>query len=74
MKTCFKSVFGAPIHGYMREYLLQAAAAMLRSTDNSVADISERVGYETHAKFSAAFKSFMCLALSEYRKVFVRKE
>jgi AraC-like DNA-binding protein len=74
MKTCFKSVFGAPIHAYMREYRLQAAAAMLRSTDNPVADISEIVGYETHAKFSAAFKSLMGLAPSEYRKVSVRKE
>ncbi|MDR1377819.1 MAG: helix-turn-helix domain-containing protein [Synergistaceae bacterium] len=74
MKSCFKSIFGASIHNYIREYRLQAAAAMLRETDSSVADISARVGYETHAKFSAAFKSRMGLVPSEYRKVSVQKE
>jgi AraC-like DNA-binding protein len=74
MKNCFKSIFGTPIHSYMREYRLQAAAAMLRETDAPVADISMKVGYETHSKFSAVFKSFIGVAPSEYRKIPVRKE
>jgi AraC-like DNA-binding protein len=73
MKNCFKSVFGAPIHSYMREYRLQTAAAMLRETDASIADIAAKIGYDSHAKFSAAFKSALGTNPSEYRKVSVQK-
>jgi AraC-like DNA-binding protein len=71
MKNCFKSVFGAPIHTYMREYRLQTAAALLRETDEPIAKISERVGYDSHAQFSSAFKSSAGMSPSKYRKVSV---
>ncbi|MFP3155992.1 AraC family transcriptional regulator [Lachnospiraceae bacterium ZAX-1] len=73
MKSCFKSMFGAPIHAYMREYRLQAAAVMLRETDKSIADIADEVGYGSHAKFSSAFRSATGVTPSDYRKVVVQK-
>jgi hypothetical protein len=33
MKNCFKSVFGMPIHAYIRDYRMQTASALLRETD-----------------------------------------
>jgi AraC-like DNA-binding protein len=72
MKNCFKSVFGAPIRVYMREYRLQAASALLRDTDETVAEIAAKVGYDSHAQFSAAFKAAFGTAPSDYRKVIVQ--
>ncbi|MDR0445948.1 MAG: helix-turn-helix domain-containing protein [Oscillospiraceae bacterium] len=73
MKTCFKSVFGAPIQAYMREYRLQAAAVRLRETDDSIADIAAGVGYDSHARFSSAFRAVYGASPTDYRKISVRK-
>ncbi|WP_304942252.1 helix-turn-helix domain-containing protein [Vallitalea guaymasensis] len=70
MKTCFKGIYGTPINTYMREYRLQAAASMIRETNDSIALISEKVGYESPTKFSIAFQKVMGLSPSEYRKTF----
>lgn len=74
MKTCFKSVFGVPIHTYMREYRLQTASTLLRETDEPIAEIAAKVGYDSHAQFSAAFKTATGTAPSDYRKVVVQNE
>ncbi|MDR2649322.1 MAG: AraC family transcriptional regulator [Clostridiales bacterium] len=74
MKSCFKSLFGAPIHAYMREYRLQAASALLRETDASIAEIAAKTGYDSHAQFSVTFKTVTGLTPSDYRKVSVQKQ
>jgi AraC-like DNA-binding protein len=74
MKNCFKSVFGTPIHAYMREYRMQTASALLRDTDRPIAEIGAKVGYNSHAQFSAAFKATMGMPPSEYRKVLVQNQ
>lgn len=71
MKSCFKSVFGLPIYNNMRVYRLQAADTMLRETNESVADIASKVGYDNHTNFTAAFKLRMGLTPLEYRQVSV---
>jgi AraC-like DNA-binding protein len=68
MKDCFKATFGAPIKTYMREYRLQTAAALLRETDEAIADIAVRVGYDSHTQFTATFKSAEGMSPSDYRK------
>jgi AraC-like DNA-binding protein len=72
MKTCFKSVFGMPIQSYMREYRMQAAAVMLRETDDAIADIAAKVGYDSHARFSSAFKAMYGESPTDYRKISVQ--
>jgi AraC-like DNA-binding protein len=69
MKSCFKSVFGMPIGAYMREYRLQTASLLLRKTDEPVARIAAKVGYDSHAQFSSSFKAATGMSPSEYRKV-----
>ena len=44
MKKCFKEVYGTPIHSYVRDYRIHAAADLLRQTGLSIAEISEKVG------------------------------
>ncbi|WP_347488114.1 AraC family transcriptional regulator [Desulfoscipio sp. XC116] len=68
MKLCFKGIYGVPMLTYMREYRLQAAAEMLRSSSLSIAEISEKVGYKNPAKFSSVFQKAMKLSPSNYRK------
>ncbi|MDR1206340.1 MAG: helix-turn-helix domain-containing protein [Peptococcaceae bacterium] len=74
MKSCFKSVFGTTIHAYMRDYRMQMASALLRDTDAPIAEIAAKVGYDSHAQFSSAFKSAMGMAPSDYRKVSVQNK
>jgi hypothetical protein len=62
-----------PIQTYMREYRLQAAAVMLRETGDAIADIAAKTGYDSHARFSFAFKSVFGASPTDYRKVFVQK-
>jgi AraC-like DNA-binding protein len=47
---------------------MQAAAAMLLQTQDSVTMIAGQVGYENASKFASAFKSVMQVAPSAYRK------
>jgi AraC-like DNA-binding protein len=74
MKSCFKAIFGMPICKYLREYRLHAAAAMLRETDEPIAEIAARVGYDSHTKFTAAFRAYFHATPLEFRKTAVRLE
>lgn len=56
LKKCFRSVYGAPVATYMREYRLQKAVELLRNTAIPISDVGAEVGYESPSKFSAAFR------------------
>lgn len=68
MKSVFKAVYGAPIASYMKEYRMNRAAVLLRDSNNSIAEISAAVGYESQSKFSQAFKEVMQILPAAYRK------
>ena len=68
LKSCFKGVYGSSIYAYLREYRLQTAQKLLAETEDSVADIAHRVGYENPNKFSSAFREAFGLTPTEYRK------
>jgi AraC-like DNA-binding protein len=74
MKSCFKSVFGTPVGEYLREFRLQTASVKLRETDEPIADVAAKVGYDSHTRFTAAFKTYLGMTPSEYRKIAVRTE
>jgi AraC-like DNA-binding protein len=67
MKDCFKAVYGIPMHRYLHEYRLQAAALLLRESDEPIGDIAAKIGYESPARFSAAFKMRFTTTPSAYR-------
>ena len=48
-----------PVHTYMREYRVHVAADLLRQTNLSIAEISERVGYSNQSKFTEVFKRIL---------------
>lgn len=68
MKLCFKGVYGTPIFTYIKVHRIQAAASMLHQSNDSIATIAGKVGYENASKFAAAFKDILGVSPIEYRK------
>lgn len=68
IKNAFKAVYGNSIAAHMREHRMEEAAKLLRETDLSVADIADRVGYDSQSKFTSAFKAYYQALPREYRK------
>ena len=68
MKTVFKEVYGSSLAAHMKEHRMERAAALLRETDLSVAEIAGQVGYESQSKFTAAFKEQFGQLPKEYRR------
>jgi AraC-like DNA-binding protein len=52
----FRRAFGEPPHAYLLTRRLERAAALLRSTDRSVADICFSVGLRSVGSFTTSFK------------------
>ena len=68
LKTVFKEVYGSSLAAHMKEHRMERAAALLRETDLSVAQIAGQVGYESQSKFTAAFKEQFGQLPKEYRR------
>lgn len=68
MKNCFKGVYGISIYAYMKQYRVQTAAFLLRTTSDTVTEIANQLGYENPSKFAGVFKAQMGMPPSEYRK------
>ncbi|MFL0251893.1 helix-turn-helix domain-containing protein [Clostridium neuense] len=71
MKICFKGVFGESIYAYMRNFRMNKAAELIRQSTKSIDFIAGVVGYESHSKFSAAFKKVIGKSPLQYRKSIV---
>lgn len=68
LKTNFKTVYGMPVYGFLRVLRMQAAARLLRTARDSVADIAGYVGYTNASKFAKAFKDETGHTPLQYRK------
>src|SRR5205814_3400800 len=63
----FRKAFGEPPHQYLLTRRLERAAALLRSTDRSVADICFLVGLTSVGSFTTSFGKTFGLSPTEYR-------
>ena len=68
LKTVFKEVYGNSLAAHMKEHRMEKAAALLRETDMSVAEIAGQGGYESQSKFTAAFKEQFGQLPTAYRR------
>ena len=68
LKQMFKTIYGTSIAAHIREHRMEAAAGLLARTDMSIADIAQRVGYDSQSRFSAAFKAYYGMLPKEYRR------
>ena len=69
LKTVFKEVYGNSLAAHMKEHRMEKAAALLRETDMSVAEIAGQVGYESQSKFTSEFKKAFSMLPTEYRRL-----
>lgn len=68
LKAAFKSVYGTSLAAHIREHRMEQAARLLRTSDMTIAQIAQAVGYDSQSKFTAAFKTFFHMLPREYRK------
>lgn len=69
LKGVYKSVYGNSIAAHIKAHRMELAAKLLRETDNSIAQISKAVGYESQSKFTSAFKEHFHILPTDYRKI-----
>ena len=56
LKNVFKAVYGTSLAAHIKEHRLLQAAELLCHSQDSMAEIAAKVGYESQSRFSAAFK------------------
>src|SRR6201995_2671250 len=66
----FRRAFGESPHGYLLTRRLERAAALLRNTDRSVAEICLDVGLTSVGSFTTSFKRTFGKTPTEYRASF----
>ena len=66
----FRRVFGESPHGYLLTRRLERAAALLRTTDRSVADICFSVGLQSVGSFTTSFTRTLGASPTAYRAAF----
>jgi AraC-like DNA-binding protein len=66
----FRRAFGESPHGYLLTRRLERAAALLRNTDRSVADICMSVGLQSVGSFTSSFTRHFGKTPTEYRAAF----
>lgn len=66
----FRRAFGEPPHAYLLTRRLERAAALLRTTDNSVAEICLAVGLQSVGSFTTSFSRTYGKSPTVYRASF----
>lgn len=66
----FRRTFGESPHSYLLTRRMERAAALLRTTDRSVADICLSVGLQSIGSFTTAFKRIWGVSPTAYRERF----
>ena len=66
----FRRAFGEPPHAYLLTRRLERAAALLRNTDRSVAEICFSVGLQSVGSFTTSFTRTYGVTPTEYRASF----
>src|ERR1700681_3555084 len=66
----FRRAFGKPPHAYLLTRRLERAAALLRTTDRSVADICFSVGLQSVGSFTTSFTRTYSMSPTAYRARF----
>ena len=63
----FRATFGESPHAYLLTRRLERAAALLRGTDHSVADVCASVGLTSVGSFTSSFRRMYGITPSQYR-------
>lgn len=63
----FRTLLGQAPMAYLTAWRMQLASRKLRSTNDTLAEIANSIGYASEASFSKAFKRHVSIAPSEWR-------
>lgn len=66
--TIFKSITGATFHSVLNQHRIEVACLHLKSTDLTIEEISEKVGFADAKSFCRVFKKTLGITAGEYRK------
>lgn len=66
----FKKETGENFTDYLTNYRMKIAKELLRGTNDSICEISEKTGYQDTRYFSKLFKKCVGIKPSEYRKIY----
>ncbi len=69
LKDAFKEVYGGSLAAHIKEHRMERAAELLKTTNDSIGEIAQAVGYDSQSRFSAAFKAYYGVLPREYRKL-----
>ena len=69
LKSSFKKVYDCTITEYMQQRRMSQAEYLLTSTDLSIGQIAQTVGYSTSSRFAELFRKSTGLLPGEFRKV-----
>ena len=69
----FKNEEGIAFTDYLIRIRIQRACDLMMNTDLKAYEIAEKVGYDTPAYYSTAFKKVMGLSPTEYKKMSMQK-
>lgn len=64
----FKNATNTTFHKYLNSYRINMAKVLLTESDESISQISSRVGFTQHKNFCRLFKEIHSLSPSDYRK------
>ena len=65
---CFRSIIGVPPIQYVKRYRVHRAAELLKSTEQGIAEIGDRCGFQDTSYFIRAFREIKGITPGEYRK------
>ena len=65
---CFRSAIGAAPSQYLKQFRIQQAAGLLRTTRLSVAEVGARCGFQDASYFTKAFREAKGCTPSAYRE------
>ena len=64
----FKAETGKTISEYIRTEKMEYAKSLLKSTDDPISEIAERLGFATQSHFGKRFRDYTGCSPSEYRE------
>jgi AraC family transcriptional regulator, transcriptional activator of the genes for pyochelin and ferripyochelin receptors len=67
LKSGFRHVFGTTVFGYLHQQRMQQAYRLLTTSDLTVTEVANQVGYTSLSAFSTAFKKFFGISPSRCR-------
>lgn len=67
LKLGFRELFQTSPYQYRLQLCLEKAKQLLEETDDTIGQISSKVGFDTYNGFSTAFKKAFQVAPTEYR-------